>query len=935
MDLSAERWKVISKILDKVLDKPKSERLAYLKSLCNDDSDLLHDVTELLDFEEHIPKIIDSPIRHLHLIKELRQPVIKNKVKKLKINQNSQRIGPYQTLEIIGVGGMGTVYRGKKIEQDIEHIVAIKVLTADPNKAQVTQRFKLEQQFLASLVHPNIAQLYDGGVTESGQPYFVMEYVKGIPIDEYADQFKLNIDERIELLNQVASALAYAHKKLIVHRDIKPSNILVNDQRQVKLLDFGIAKLLDKDKSNITQTINQLMTPGYASPEQILNQPVSVQTDIYLLGLVIYKVLTGLPAYQYENQSFLEIANKICTQEPTAPSIKISKESKLNRSEFANQRSNEIGQIIKKLSGDIDAIVLKTLQYKPEERYESIQELKSDFVAYFENRPVLAKPISITYRLSKFIRRRWWFFVTSTTFLLSLVIYATTITYQSYQIKKALIQNQHEKLKAQQATKFLVRLFETADPNISKGKSLGPTALLEKGHKNIKNNLNDVPQVQGQLYTQLGRIYFSLGAFDKSVDSLESSLQIQRALLLSEAGKDELRYIMSDLANTLAQLGVAYSRTRKRAEAKLLVQESLDTYDNLRKIYNTPETAEYAEALSIYAQILNMGKNYDVAISYFQKSIDILSRLDNSNPSELAVALNGLANAQYAMGKFESAIDSVSLAIEQHKKYLGENHSYLSIYLVNYAKMLAYLEKFNEANEVSLQALAIQEKILPNDHSYFAASYRILGSIAYSHGDLVKAAEYLKNGLRIYSKNSSKNYYLTPQTHIKLSSVLRDQGYFTESEQHIETAKALLAKNASNTHHLAQNRLLLGYVDLAKGEYLDANEKFEDSLEYISGDKILESEILIGIAYAKYLSGEFQQSRLMAQRALETRIKKNPPFHSFVAEARALYGLSVIQMEPSNTDAISMIRDAEKVLTSRALYNIGYRSTLLRAINRI
>ena len=289
------------------------------------------------------------------------------------VDINDELPDKYRIIEEVGRGGMGVVYRAEQTSDSFTRQVAIKLLSNNRNDSQVLQRFQKEQALLAGLKHPNIAQLYDGGVTNNNIPFFVMEYVDGAPIDQYCNGKKLSLKTRLRLLLQVADALSFAHSNLIVHRDIKPSNIFVTQEGEVKLLDFGIAKILDEEKDlQLTQTGNQVLTPGYAAPEQLLEQPITVATDIYLLGLVGYHLLTGQQAYQDKAGSLVEIARVMCEEDPTQPSLIHKKMTKEISASVFSDRGVSQKQLENQLKGDLDAILLKSLSRRPENRYTSV-----------------------------------------------------------------------------------------------------------------------------------------------------------------------------------------------------------------------------------------------------------------------------------------------------------------------------------------------------------------------------------------------------------------------------------------------------------------------------------------------------------------------------------------------------------------------------------
>jgi serine/threonine protein kinase len=325
-------------------------------------------------------------------------------------------VGPYRVLREIGRGGMGRVFVAERADQEFHHRVAIKLIKRGMDTDSVIRHFRNEREILASLDHPNIARLFDGGTSRDGLPYFVMEYIEGQAIDSFCDEHKYSITERLQLFRRVCSALAYAHQHLVIHRDIKPSNILVSAEGDPKLLDFGIVRLLRADADAPTATVTglQLMTPEYASPEQVLGMPASTLTDVYSLGVVLYQLLTGFSPYEFGSRSLQEIAEAICRSEPKKPSTAAVERHPADGGGFGPaMREGSKEHIRKRLQGDLDNIVLMAIRKEPHRRYQSVEQFSEDIRRHLESLPVLARDDSIGYRLAKFAHRRFTFDVTS------------------------------------------------------------------------------------------------------------------------------------------------------------------------------------------------------------------------------------------------------------------------------------------------------------------------------------------------------------------------------------------------------------------------------------------------------------------------------------------------------------------------------------------
>jgi serine/threonine protein kinase/Tol biopolymer transport system component len=379
--MNSERWHRLEALLDAAFDIPPAEREAFLRCECGDDSALIAEVLEILEGGERPGSVLDVPAQ------KLAAPLLPND----DLLPPPERVGPYRVERPIGEGGMGTVYLARRDDGQFDQRVALKLVRRGLHlDARIVRRFREERQILASLNHPGIARLLDGGLTEDGLPFFAMEVVEGLPIDRYCDARSLNVDQRLELFTRVCDAVAHAHGNQIVHRDIKPSNILVPDTGDPRLLDFGIAKLLDSatEATELTRRSERLLTPEYASPEQIRGESVVVASDVYCLGVVLYELLTGRRPFERAQRTAYELERAVLDEDPTLPSNVVRRGS---------QR--------RQLKGDLDAIVLTAMDKDPARRYASAAEFAADVRRYLDGKPVIAKGADSVYRLRRWGRR--------------------------------------------------------------------------------------------------------------------------------------------------------------------------------------------------------------------------------------------------------------------------------------------------------------------------------------------------------------------------------------------------------------------------------------------------------------------------------------------------------------------------------------------------
>src|SRR6267378_5734291 len=401
--MNAERWQRVKQLLEEAIALDAVERSSFLDRACDTDAGLRREVDSLLSSHEKAGTGF------------LKTPMVDLKVAVAAAPaRTGLRIGVYQIVEQIGHGGMGEVYRSVRADGQYTKEVAIKLVRGGFDSEFVQERFRNERQILASLDHPNIARLLDGGTTEDRVPYLVMELIKGTRIDSYCDEHKLSITERLQLFRQACAAVQYAHQRLVIHRDIKPSNILVTKEGVPKLLDFGIAKILDPAGAAAETTIARPMTPEYASPEQIRGEPITTASDVYSLGVVLYQLLTGRSPYPGETRSAHELVRAVCDTEPGRPSTAVLKSQTVRTGDQVEQvpadqisssREGSPAKLHRRLAGDLDNILLMALRKEPQRRYPSVEQFAEDIRRHLEALPVMAAKGSWRYRAQKFVTR--------------------------------------------------------------------------------------------------------------------------------------------------------------------------------------------------------------------------------------------------------------------------------------------------------------------------------------------------------------------------------------------------------------------------------------------------------------------------------------------------------------------------------------------------
>jgi serine/threonine-protein kinase len=529
-------WKRVNELLNAALERAPEARKAFLDDACDDEA--IRDEVELLLAEMDAADdsgFLDQPVgAHAGA---LAQEAFDLDSDSSAPPWEGRRIGPFEVVRELGRGGMGAVYLAERVDGEFEQQVALKVIKRGMDTDHVLQRFYNERQILAQLEHPNIARLHDGGMTEDGLPYFVMEYVDGEPITEYCNAGRLSVDDRLDLFVQVCDAVQYAHQNLIVHRDLKPSNILVTDDGTVKLLDFGIAKLLSKeDRVPITQTGMRVLTPRYAAPEQVRGGVVTTATDVYALGLVLYELLTGHRPYRIDRHVQSEIERVVCEVEPVRPSTAVRSVQEVERPDgrtdtitpetVSAARSSRAARLRRRLRGDLDTIVLMALRKEPERRYPSAEALREDVRRHRSGQTVTAQPDTLAYRAKKFVGRHRW--GVGTTVLIVFILMGFT-----FQVMQERDRAQTEAEKAEQVTEFLISLFDASNPYAAaeSPEDMRVADLLDAAEQELQAESPRNPLVQATLFHTLGRVNNRLSRYEKADSFLTRAHTVRHRLL--------------------------------------------------------------------------------------------------------------------------------------------------------------------------------------------------------------------------------------------------------------------------------------------------------------------------------------------------------------------------------------------------------------------
>ena len=631
-----------------------------------------------------------------------------------------QTVGAYRLISQIGQGGMGSVWLAERNDGRFERKVAVKFIHIGQMGKGGEARFKREGSILGRLAHPHIAELVDAGVSNGGQPYLVLEFVEGEHIDRYCDQQSLEVEARIRLFLDVLGAVAHAHANLIVHRDLKPSNVLVSKDGEVKLLDFGIAKLLEGEAEDGAATVltiegGRAMTPEYAAPEQVTGAPVTTATDVYALGVLLYVLLTGQHPAGKSLRSPADLVKAIVDTEPTPPSdvVNPSRGDGEETTGNATRRATIPEKLSRLLRGDLDTIVAKALKKNPPERYASVTALGDDLGRYLKHEPISARPDTIGYRVAKFARRnRTAVVLTGLAFAAVMAGVAGTLV----ETQRARAQRDlaiRERDRAGRVTQFMIKMFKVSDPSEARGNSVTAREILDKSSAEVDAQLAKDPETQAQMIDVMGDVYFGLGLYPKSESMLARSVDIRRQAL----GPDHPDTLAaeSDLGRTLSMVqrdedAEKLLRQTLAIQQRVLGPENPDTLTTMHRLGNSLiGQRRYAEAEQLDSQVLEKRRRV-----LGPEHTDTVASMDNM--AFIFLSENRLPEAE------KMQRDALAIAM----RVQGAEDPYTLDSINRYARILSLENKLPEAEKVQRDGLDVQMRVMGPDH---ALTLRSLGNL--------------------------------------------------------------------------------------------------------------------------------------------------------------------------------------------------------------
>ena len=861
----SDHWAQISSLFDELVDLDSDQRLQRLTSVAATDSALADEVRALLMADEDVSGLLDGDA-------VAAVPGVLNR--DMDGMPADGIAGPYRLLRLLGEGGMGVVWLAERTDGAYEQQVAVKVLKRGMDTHAILRRFLQERRILARLNHPNIVRLVDGGMTSDGRPFYVMDYVDGAAITTYAREHALDVRARTELLVVVSDAVAYAHTQLIVHRDLKPSNVLVDAQGSPRVLDFGIAKLIEQSgEQTVTGTGMRVLSPAYAAPEQILGEAIGTATDVYALGLMFCELLTGQLPRQRRGATSAQLALDV-TQEVVDRASTLAARLDANQMRETYGNHGDARQLARSLSGDLDLIIATALQREPARRYPTAAAFADDLRRWLDGRPISARADAPGYRLRKFVRRHKLGVAAAAIMTFSLLAGLGAALWQANIARSEAARADIERANAERqlarserVKDFILTLFREQDP-ISRASATArsPTDMIRNGISVVDTSLASEPELQAQLLKDLGEIQVSLDDREAAQATLKRAWEMQSAL--SGANSIAAAEAMAAYADSVYVVGEV-------AKAEPLIRDAL----NSLRTAGAGDLPRAALAESTLANIeLAAGRNAE-AEGLARHGVDVFRAAYGESNVQVAARLGVLGKIQQEAGRYPDALESYGKALAIVAKNNGEDHVRTAILRTSIGDVLRVQRKYDEAQIEYEAALRIERASLPVDHLYVGGTLLRIGDLQRRMAHFDAAERSLAEALKILGKTPSGQYAQALQTYGNLAraqgkfdlaaeryrksfevfraatgdsvytwltaltevAALTDAGRYAEADAHALDALAALQRiSPDDDYNNTYAASVLGNLRQAEGRHREAIPNFRRALETIQ--KIYEAD---------------------------------------------------------------------------------------------
>jgi eukaryotic-like serine/threonine-protein kinase len=814
--MQAERWKQIEDIFQSALDCAPEKRAALLDSACGGDVKLRAEVESLLRSHENSGAT---------------EPAFQDAVRVFQDRagrfEEGRKIGPYRIIREVGRGGMGAVYLAARADDTYRKLVAAKLILRGHDTDDIIQRFRSERQILATLDHPNITRLLDAGSTDDGLPFLVMEYIEGEPIDQYCDARKLNVTGRLKLFQSVCAAVRYAHQNLVIHRDIKPGNVLVTKEGVPRLLDFGIAKLLapGSEARGPTLTIARRLTPEYASPEQVRGEAITTATDIYSLGVLLYRLLTGHSPYHVSTSSATELEHAICEQDPERPSIAISREQigaspdereRVTPQSVSATREGTQDKLRHRLQGDLDNIVLMAMRKEPQRRYASAEQLSEDISRHLANQPVIARPDTAGYRAAKFVVRHRLGVAAATIVFVSLTGGIAAALWQAHIATQQRDRARIEQAKADRIKSFLTDMLSYSSPeyisnNPAKNRDVKVSEVVDQAAKRAEAELADQPEVLAEVQNTIGGVYAAQGRYSQAEAMLRAARE--KSIQLYGTDSHENAEVSGALANVLLEEG-------KPAEADGIFRQDVEIERRLMgEGHGSAKNLAYA--LAGYGGMLDQ-RNERSAEAYLREALKYSSAFSGKERTIVAMLYNDLSSEAYSRGDNEEAERDLRASLAEYRKLPSGTYVEEAVTLSNLGALLIREGKYAQAEPFVLEGLELRRKILGNSHLGTAMALYRLSDLRYKQGRYDEAEKAAQESIDVFRRALA-----APQDNGLFSNPVLEMGIILDKAGRIRDAEPYLQQALDiRTRTSPKGNIGIGAAEDALGECLTAQKRY-------------------------------------------------------------------------------------------------------------
>jgi serine/threonine-protein kinase len=872
--LTDPRWQQASRLFTAALEVPADRREQFLAERCGEDAELRDQVHRLLVAHDALGAAGSGSGAFLGRLDAARA---------VTLLAAGTGVGPFRIVRELGRGGMGLVYLAERADGQFELQVALKLIKRGLDTDEIQRRFLAERQILARLSHPHIARLLDGGVTDAGQPWFAMEYVAGQPITTHGDGHRLSVEERLSLFRAVCDAVRYAHANLVVHRDLKPSNVLVTAAGAVKLLDFGIAKVLRESTEEplaagdetLTRVGGRVMTPEYAAPEQVRGEPVTTATDVYALGALLYEILTGRRAHRFAQNTPAEVERVVCEMEPEPPSAAVARRvggDGATPESVAAARGTTPDRLRRRLADDLDTIVLTALRKDPGRRYPTVDALIADLDRHASGLPVQARPDSAAYRIGKFLRRHRLGVAATTAVLLSLVGGLAGTIWQARVAGREAVRATSEAARARAAKDFLAGMFTQADPEHARGDSLTAGELLDRAGAGLDSAFGGQPDVRLDLLVTLGRIYRDMARLP-SADSM-----LSRAVVLA----DSLHGDDVPLATPLYLLGTVRMDAGGLPTADSLVTRAvaiLRRYPGVDSILS--------RALNAQGRVQLLGERWAAAESSFREAIAFAERV-RIDSTFLAAVWGNLGIVSSYLGKSGTADSAAERALAIQQRLLPPDHPSVLLARHNLAAQQSSRWEMDSAIGHAEAVVQGQGRNYPAGHDRVATAVNLLAMFQVRVANYPAAVAGFREAHAMMKRLYGSSHPTTIVLHQNLGVALLFDGKPREAESVFRRLLDDVRASAGHDHRATIEPLTWLGRSLFKGGRLSAARAALDSALRLTptGDPAVEIRGAIGESDLR--EGRLTEAEGALRQLLAFRLANRGPRDPGIAEAALL-----------------------------------------------